>query len=456
MREPAAWDALKLKEMRHTLPSPQRTDCFLRHRRTIVAALFVVTAAAGNATAQGYRTDTPDPNARKLQGVALQCVRDPASFPANRAQFEEYFNKFYFPNMTGTEPLQLKDLGNARYRLFRDYLWATENEELQQTLSAAAYAAMGKILSAQNPPYHPAVRYNAILVIGMLDDQYAREGTNPRPPKPYAKSTTALTNLVNRATTSDQFPPAVILGAVIGLERHAQLHSTLQPAAVQAMTAALLKLVGHDQPIHDMDREAYNWLRLRAASALANLGSVGPNNSIHDALVKLTDQFKSSDDRCAAAALLSRIKYEGAKIDAAATAASLFDLARDVAAEESKRAKDFHEKEIGPGGGAVAGAYTPGYTPDGLTPPERFPRRPILARLTDLRQGLQAVRPALTAEDQQKVAAVVAAIDPVRQAAIEKVVELKLTEAIITMADAINAALPEAQPAAAAEPAAEF
>ena len=32
---------------------------------------------------------------------------------------------------------------------------------------------MGKIVAAQNPPYHPAVRYNAILIIGMLDDQYS-------------------------------------------------------------------------------------------------------------------------------------------------------------------------------------------------------------------------------------------------------------------------------------------
>lgn len=446
-----------MKVKRHILPSQLLSSKSAAPGRTIVAAWLIgALAVVAHASAQGYRSDPPDPAARKLQGVALQCVRDPASFPANRAQFEEYFNKFYFPNMTGSEPLELKDLGNLRYRLFKDYLWASENEELQQTLTAAAYAAMGKVVMASDPPYHPAVRFNAILTIGMLDDQYAREGAAPRPPKPYAKATSALTSLVDTATTSDRFPPPVILGAVIGLERHAQLQNSLSPPAAQAMTAALLKLVAQDQPVQDMDRQAYDWLRLRAASALANFGSTGPDNSIHDALVKLTGQFKSSDDRCAAAALLSHIKYEGAKIDNAATAASLFALCRAVATEESKRAKEFQEKEIGVGGGAVPGAYSQGYTPDGLAPPERFPRRPILARLTDLRQGLQAVKPALAAEDQEKVNAVVAAIDPVRQAAVDKVVELNLTAAIIKMADAIETALPAAQPAAAAEPAAEF
>ena len=33
------------------------------------------------------------------------------------------------------------------------------------------------------------------------------------------------------------------------------------------MTAALVKLVTHDEPIQEMDPDAYAWMRLRAASA---------------------------------------------------------------------------------------------------------------------------------------------------------------------------------------------
>jgi hypothetical protein len=294
------------------------------------------------------------------------------------------------------------------------------------------------------------------LIIGMLDEQYAREGTPARPPKPLPKANSALTGIVKWATSGkDDFPPAVVLGAVIGLQRHAELRASLSPQAIQAMTDELVKLVNLDQPILDMDRDDYNWLRLRAAKVLATLGSPGKSNEVHTALVKLTGQLRNMDDRCAAAALFSRIKYDGAKVDGAATADAMFALARDVGAEESKRAEEFNEKQIA-NGGYAPGIADGGYLPDGVTLPEQFPRRRILARLTDLRRGLQAIKPLVPAEVQPKVDTVVAAIDPVRQLAIDKAVELALTEAIIKMATAINNAVPAAQPAATTAASAEF
>jgi hypothetical protein len=406
--------------------------------------------------AQAYRSDAPDPAAKKLQSAASQSVRNPASFPTNRAQFEEFFTKHYFPNMTGTTPEDLAALGRNRYSLFRDYLWNTDNQQVQQALTELALVAMGKIVQSKDPPpYHPAVRYNAVLILGMLDEQYAREGGTPSPPKPHPRANSALTFIVNTATSQkDDFPPVVILGAVIGLERHAQLRASLPPANLQAMSAALLKLVGLNQPILDMDREAYSWLRLRAASALATLGSPGQNNAVHDALVKLIGDLRSLDDRCSAAALLSKIKYDGAKVDAAATANGLFALARDLAADESKRAKEFNEKQIATGG--FTPGFSDGYSAGGVTPPEQFPRRRVLARLTDLRAGLQAAKPLLAAESQPKIDELVAAIDPVRQLAIDKAVELSLTQAIVKMADEINRAVPAAEPAATTAAKPEF
>jgi hypothetical protein len=312
---------------------------------------------------------------------------------------------------------------------------------------------MAEILRPTEPTYHPAVRYNAVLIVGMLDEQYAREGATT-PAKPYPKANSALTGVVNHAMSGkDAFPPAVVLGAVVGLERHAKLRAGLPANNVKAMTDALVKVVSQSQPILDMDREAYNWLRLRAATALATLGSPGQNNAVHDALVKLVGDLKSTDDRCSAAALLAKIKYEGATVDGAATADRLFTLARDLATEESKRASEFNEKQIT--GGFTPG-YSDGYQLGGVTPPEKFPRRQVLARLTDLRAGLQAAKPLMPAESQPKVDALVAAIDPVRQLAVDKAVELSLTQAIITMATAINLAVPAAEPEATTAAVPEF
>ena len=106
----------------------------------------------------------------------------------------------------------------------------------------------------------------------------------------------------------------MILGALIGLERHAQFRESLPPEAVTAMSAALLKLVTNDTPIQEMDRDAYSWMRLRAASALARLGSVGDKNAINNAIVKLAASGKSLDDRCAAAALLGKAQLQRRQI----------------------------------------------------------------------------------------------------------------------------------------------
>jgi hypothetical protein len=214
------------------------------------------------------------------------------------------------------------------------------------------------------------------------------------------------------------------------------------------MTSALLKIVAHEQPIQDMDRSAYSWLRFRAASALATLGTVGQNSEVHDGIIKLIANLRSLDERCATAALLAKIKYDGAKIDAASTAEGLFALTRDLAADESKRAKEFQDAEIGVGGVAQGGAAS--FDPLTGTPEERFPRRQVLDRLADLKAGLKAVRPAMPADAQAKLDSVVTAIDPVIAAAIDKAtVELKLTQAIVAMAAAIERAVP----AAAAAPA---
>jgi hypothetical protein len=340
-----------------------------------------------------------------------------------------------------------------RYELFKGYLWATDNEQLQSTLTELAYAAMLNIIKPQSPPFHPAVQYNAIITLGMLDAQYAREGASPRPPKPLPKATKALTVVVDSATDpklKNSFAPPVILGAVIGLERHAQLRESLDAATVQAATTALLKLIAQEQPNQSMDRYAYSWLRLRAASALATLGTVGQNNEVHDGLIKLMGNFKSLDDRSATAAHLKKIKYDGAKVDGAATANAIFALARDLADSEAKAAKKLQNEQIGVAPVGGGGAQNIGL--DG-TVQERFPRRQVLDRLVDLRAGLQAVKPVVPADAQAQVDAVMAAVNPVIDAAVDKgTVELALTQAIVAMADAINRAVPAPQaPAAAAE-----
>ena len=67
-----------------------------------------------------------------------------------------------------------------------------------------------------------------------------------------------------------------------------------------------------------------------------------------------------------------------------------------------------------------------GFGPGGTGTLETFPRRQVLARLTDLRTGLKTVKPSLPAETQKKADAVLAALNPAIAAASSKdTVELR-------------------------------
>lgn len=408
--------------------------------------LAVLLNCAAASFAQEYLTlPIDDKTAKTYRVTAQQCLRDPAAFAANKEKFDQFFSDYYFPQMTIADPERLGDIGKLRADFFKNYLYKANSAEVQAELTKLAYASMGKIVGAQNPPCHPAARYNAILIIGLLDEQYSPDGKQA--PKPYGQATKALTAVVDSATTSTRFSPPVVLGAIIGLERHAQLRAALPPEAVTAMQAALVKLVTHEQPIQDMDRDAYSWLRLRAASVLARLGTVGEKNANHDAIVKLAASAKSIDDRCSAIALLQKINYKDVKLNEANNAEPIFVLARDVAAAEDKRAKDFQEKGLTGGftqyqpvpmiGPEYGGAGAPTYDPNA------FQRRITLARLTDLKSGLAAVKPGLPAETQQKVDELLAAINPVISSASGKdSTDLNLAAAIRTMAQAINKSIP--------------
>jgi hypothetical protein len=393
---------------------------------------FVVTA-----TAQEYLTLPVDEKARGLRGTAQNCVKNPAAYAANKNEFDQYFTNYHFPSMTRTEPDKLGDVGKLREDLFKTFLWKSNDPILQHDLTELAFGQMKKIVGADNPPCHPAARYNAILIIGLLDEKYSPDGRQP--PVVYAPATTILTAVVDQAVKGNRFPPSVILGALIGLERHAQFHESVAPEVLAPMQAALLKLVTQDKPIQEMDRDAYAWMRYRAASALAKLGTVGDKNAIHNAIIQLAVTNKSLDDRCEAAALVEKLNYKDVKLDDASTAEPLFSLARDIGAAE-----DFQEH----GGGGMGGmpARGPGgpeaYGASGADP-NAFQRRITISRLWDLQTALNKVKPSLPAETQKKVEAVLAAIKPTFTAASSKdTVDLKLAESIHSMAEAITKAVP--------------
>jgi hypothetical protein len=426
----------------------------------------IVAGLATSVSAQEYQADKVDDKASKLGATAQSCVKAADKYAGAKDQFLEYFTNYYFPTMTQFGPEDLAKLGALRYNLFNQVLWATQNEDLQKDLTAAALVAMTKI--AANPVYHPAVRYNAVLVIGMLDDKYGIAAAgNQRPPKPSKDANGFLIKLISAGLAGrPAVTPPLMVGALIGLERHAQYHDGLDAASIEAMTTAAKTLATTDPPLPDVDGKVAEWIRIEATTVLAKLGTVGPNNEAHDALLKvLADNKLTLDGRCEVASLLALVNYKDAKVDGKTAVDKLLQLSFDVGQAEDKRAKDFQEQSLSGGGGMIMSrgrggrdAGRGGY--GGYTPPTEeqsgYDRKTLLARLGDLRKGLVAIKPVAPTDRAPGVDAVASAMQGVIDAAGNKeTIDLDIPDKVHKMFDAIQAAAKGGTATAAAKPAAD-
>jgi hypothetical protein len=400
---------------------------------TALAATFLSPPAMG----QPYKSD-PVNGTLRLKNLTVQnYFRNPTNDPADKQLSDEFFLQYYFPAMTRTGPDDLADLGTLRQELFSRFLWATPSEPLQRDLTDKAFKAMWPIV--KDPAYHPAVQYSAILVIGQLDEQYAIDtGPNARPPKPLPDANKALIVVADAAAAGKSVPPHLLVGALVGLERHAKYHEALSPDAVAAISAVALKLLDMEKPLPNVDSDVAAWIRLEAATVLAELGAVGVDNQVHLALMRLVgDGNLSLDDRCQAAELLTKLSYEGVKLDGKATVDPLVELAVTVADSEAKRAKEFETAMLNPGGAMGRSRSFRGEYSD--REEEKYDRRPLVAKLVELRRGLTAVDDAVPADGKQKIDALVAEIRPVISSASDKdTIDLKLVAQVQDMASRIR------------------
>src|SRR5262249_15896519 len=151
-------------------------------RRGCYVALLAAAGLAGfapSAFAQQYQVDKVDDTLAKQGETIKGMAKDPTKYVV--ADFDNYFTNYYFPVMPRADADEMGKLGSRRYELFNRIVWPSPNEELQSHLTDMAFERMKTI--AADPAYHPAVRYNAILIVGMLDAKYAiPTGANQRPP----------------------------------------------------------------------------------------------------------------------------------------------------------------------------------------------------------------------------------------------------------------------------------
>lgn len=254
----------------------------------------------------------------------------------DKPKFDSYFNNYYFHRWTW--PKQFDNLTNFVRRDLLDTDLAKATGSARTYLLERTLAALGKMKG--DPVVHPAARYNAILVLGLLYEDVGKT-------KLYSK---ALPLLIEEYQNPNA-PDANRLGALIGISRFAQLGIEDPKLRDEDVPQLLIQLVqqknapiGRIPDLHDY------FFRVRAIEGLGGLiRSVGPKPEFVETLLERIQDNKELDQiRYLSAKALAEINYskaasDGLNLDINRIAVVLRHLAR-YACDEEKRYIERQEK----------------------------------------------------------------------------------------------------------------
>jgi hypothetical protein len=304
-------------------------------RAAAPAAAGAPTNAAPAATDErGYKVLVPYERMlkeKKFEGEVKMTVRkviqDSSPLSDNRRAFDAYYALYFFPLMTQTTDEALQAMPDERMKFLRNDLENCKNLEVQTHLTSLTFDEMLAI--TRDPEFHPAVRYNALHIIGSLNDkEVVRFGSAPNVPEPMARALPVLLEEFRRAENND----ALKVAALIGLSRHLEWDPYREPGSAPIPAALrteivkeLITLAEAKEPPSGRTAEGHLWFRRRAIEALGLACAVKTDAAVAAAFDKLLkDDAESVALRATVAAAVGRLKYEApVKVDALAMAKQL-------------------------------------------------------------------------------------------------------------------------------------
>lgn len=413
---------------------------FFRSRcaRSCACGLFAAIVALAGAPlwAQAHKVIKPRINDKAAKAMVREvnlAIRNPAGFGADETKVQDYFMKYYFPKMTGTAPEQLAELGDMRDDLFRRYIRATPNPQSQATLTGWALKVATALAQGN---YHPAVRYNAALILGDLDQQIS-DGQNP--PVPLPAATVVLLDLLEQNDFDGvTVHPSVKMGALVGLERHARYG--IAPEYADRLNKAALDVMAQDEPPEDVSKGIHQWMKYRAASVLAWQNRQKPDAKTMSTLNALmSDDAFDLDNRVYVAGLLERMEFQQAvDLDAPAVTSALGKLSQDVLKAESKLARDYQREIVG-NRNIDFGRMRRGGLRDVDNLP-KYERRRLYNRLRNIFDAdSQLLKADLPAGSKKQLEDLSEAMKPARLAAADKdSTDLDIAQAVIAASQAVD------------------
>jgi hypothetical protein len=277
-------------------------------------------AAAGALAAEGdFLQDPVDQNQRKNSAsIGTILVQGNFGNTGEQAAFETFCNTYALPRWTQLSTL--RDLHKFRQDLINNIRQA-KTGQVHDRLNQLILDYMNKLV--KNDKYHPAVRFNAMLMIGELN---SAEGSQPTP----LESALPVILAALDANQSEY----VKVAALNGVKRH--VASGVNNPQIQ--TAMLKIAASTDADNSQTDGQA--WMRKQAVEILGMLGSLGANNQVALALSAIIGDAKNPLLlRIRAAESLGKLKFAGASgLNAAELAKSICQLMCDSCDMELKNA----------------------------------------------------------------------------------------------------------------------
>ncbi len=309
------------------------------------------------------RDGSPEEDKRlktELDRQAISVLRGDASLNDEqiRSRFDGYFTQYYFAILT--HPKHLSRWPERRLEFLDRRLGQARSQAAHQHLLNLTIRMMAGIVRGN---FHPAARYNAMLLIGGLNSTEASTVGERRPPVPLNN---ALRFMLDELQDPEQLD-AVRVAALNGILRHARVDRQLPREnrrlvgnnAEKMIVDAMLAIIGQGEPPEGRSEEGHDWLRQRAIDVLAMLGS-GQSRVVAALQEIVRDEEARVVLRCAAAEALGRLVYpEDANINVAQLARQLGAVAATACYREIERVERQLEREGTP------------------KPPPHAPRRPL-------------------------------------------------------------------------------
>jgi len=183
---------------------------------------------------------------------------------SNQTEFDNYYKALI---AQFTQPEQFAAAYDLRRNLRRDARTAYSSKSSKQFHTALNQLLLSTLRDlVTDPLYHPATRFNWILIIGELNEaEKLAAGTAKEKPLPGA-----LPVLISVAGDESQVD-SVRLAALIGLDRHAKAGS-INAEAKQTLAPILQKTIARRSPPEGRDPEVHQWFQDRARGILEALG----------------------------------------------------------------------------------------------------------------------------------------------------------------------------------------